>query len=694
MFSRGGSFDMRWLTVVGCCLAVACGPAVTVVDAGTGGGSFFFGGGPGGGSSGGGFSTSGGTAGSSTSGGSAAGGSSAGGSAAGGSAGGTVSTGGGSSQSCGSGAFSATQLHASWVQGTAGGLRFPGGFDALTRRAFTMPVAVSPSLQSLLTLRLENEGTRLPDGGSRAFVESMPVSGALPTGSLLTAAFDEQSGVMTGVYRTPGGIDVVQLSVSDAGARFTTLQPLDAPDAAGFVAHDMYGTSSRLGVLSGNQLRPITITGGQARWETPIAGSAFTDLSTYDRAGDRVIGIGGYEFVNRQPQWVSKVSERSPTSGSWTTISMTGTGLVPMSSTIAPASFLVWDAADQRVLATSTRMATVGPGYVPTLLEANLVRREWRSLGDLNNSVTDFRPFFIDREKRQFFETSLTARSLAPGREFMPSAVSVTGTFPPTWFSTPLAAARAPDGTVLLLQSGSLRLPVFEPGTNRWAFARAVLPPGQSSGAIVVYDPVGSRFLVLFGITSAPVSAISNVNQPDFEPVVTTGQAPTAASSVVVSGSSLVTTSAGTVHALDLNTLVWRKLADVTTRRRPALFVHDGAVVITGGEQGPMPFVPTIERVDLSTGQVQVVTASGSPPTGYGVAVPLGPGLSYFDIGSSADHTGSRRFELQLSTPTSATWTSSDPNLPDTFFSGAIGVPGSSCNEAFVLGTSSLRLNR
>ena len=51
------------------------------------------------------------------------------------------------------------------------------------------------------------------------------------------------------------------------------------------------------------------------------------------------------------------------------------------------------------------------------------------------------------------------------------------------------------------------------------------------------------------------------------------------------------------VHALDLTTMTWRKLGDVTARQNPALVAHEGAVVVVGGYATSSMAVQTIEQV-------------------------------------------------------------------------------------------------
>lgn len=672
---------MRTTVLVVFVLVAACGAPVSRVDGGAGDGLSLGGGfgGSGGGSSG----TGGGAV--------VAGGSSGGGAA-----------------SCGSsGPIVMRQLHGSFSAYSPGGTTHTGGIDPSTRRIFTLPLSTTPTLQSLITIRLEDDGTTLRDGGSRAFVETLPVSGTLPLGNLTASAFDEQSGVLTGLYYTrPPGYEVVQLQVSDAGARFTTLQQVDPPDANGFLLQTMFGTSSQLGVVGGNDLRPLTITGTQARWGASVPGQPYAEITTYDRAGDRVLSIGSYEFMPPMSvTWRSTVQERASASATWTPISMTGTGLVPITPTMPPYPFVTWDAAGQRVLATSTRMELFGTMMVPvpTVLEANLQTRTWREIGRINQTMISRGPFVLDRAKRQFFEADLAnAFSMAPGREFERAAVKLTGALPGGAVWNVGAATRRPDGTLLLSSSNGLL--GFDPATTTWSRVPAILPTAQLGGVSLAYDPVGARVLMLFGVSqgtaSNAVSALS-ADGKTFTPVTTLGTAPPARTNagVVVVGNTLViagglvgTQVLGDVHALDLTTLTWRKLGDVTARQNPALVVHEGAVVVAGGYANQSMAVQTIERVELS-GSVRTMTVTGTPPTNATTTAPFGSGLIAIDLGGTVDFGSNQLFELRLS-GNSATWSNSDPGVMDSALNPLVGVAGGSCDEAFLLGSSPFRVSR
>lgn len=675
---------MRTTVLMVCVLVAACGAPVSRVDGGAGGGNSLGGGFGGFGGSGGGTSSTG-----------------------GGSAGGTVVTGGGSA-SCGStGPIVLRQLHGSFSAYSPGGTTHVGGLDPSTRRIFTLPLSTTPTMQSLITVRLEDEGTTLRDGGSRAFVETVPVSGTLPLGNLTASAFDEQSGVLTGLYYTrPAGYEVVQLQVSDAGARFTTMQQVDPPDANGFLLQTMYGTSSRLGVVGGNDLRPLTITGTQAQWGAPVPGQPYAEIVTYDRAGDRVLGIGSYEFMPPMSvTWRSTVQERSSTSATWTPISMTGTGLVPITPNMPPYPFVVWDAAGQRLLATSTRMELLGTMMVPvpTVLEANLQTRAWREIGRINQTMISRGPFVLDRAKRQFFEADLAnAFSMAPGRELERAGVKLTGALPGGALWSVGSAARHTNG--LLYLSSANGLLTFDPSTTTWSRVSATVPAAHGGGVSLAYDPVGARVLMLFGqsqgtVTNA-ISALS-ADGKTFSAVTTQGTAPAGRTNagVVVVGNTLVIAGgfAGTqvlsdVHALDLTTLTWRKLGDVTARQNPALLVHEGAVVVVGGVANQSMAVQTVERVELS-GSVRTMTVSGTAPMNAMTTAPFGSGLIAIDLGGTVDFGNNQLFELRLSGNT-ATWSNSDPGVMDAALNPLVGVAGGSCDEAFLLGSSPFRVSR
>ncbi len=680
------------------CVVAACGPVPTRSDGGAGGGTSLLTGGGFGGSSGGGF------------GGSSGGGSAGGGNVGGGSAGGSV-TGGGSAICGAAGPLQLQQLHGAFAASTPGGTSFRGGFDSPSRQAFMLPLSVTPTLRTIHTVRLEDDGSTLRDGGSRAFVEVLPLTGTMPVGNLTATAFDEQTNVLTGLYfsKAPYHSEVAQLTVSDAGARFTTLTPVDAPDANGFLFQNLEGTSSQLGAIGGNDVRPLTISGTQAQWGMPVAGQPYSELTAYDRDANRVLSIGSYEFVPPMgARWLPTIQERSPTGATWSTMVMSGTGLPSVEPGMPrPYPFVAWDAAGGRLLVTGTRPQMIAGMtlMVPTVVEANLRTRQWTVLTNRIGSIVSRAPFITDRQFRQVFAPDFNAISLAPGREFTQAPLKLTGALPPNFFSSLSSAARLPDGRVVISSNGTLF--TFDPATTRWTALTARLPMAQSAGVTMAFDPVGQRTLILFGQnqnSSTPSSSILalSADGTTTTPVAMTGTAPAArayasglvvGTTLVVAGGVAGTQTLGDVHALDLNTLVWRKVTDVTPRQQPALAFVDGAVLIVAGRTSAMPFVPTIERVDLTMNRVRTVVATGPAPTGFSSFAPLGNGFVGFDVGMSNDFGSDQLFELKLENNT-AVWTNSDPRAMDQALSALIGVAGSNCNEALFVGASSFKVSR
>ncbi len=671
------------------CLMAACGPVSTRADGGAGGGGTSL-------LTGGGF------------GGSIGGGSAAGGNAGGGSAGGSA-TGGGSAMCGAGGPLQLQQLHGTFAANTPGGTLFRGGFDSATRQAFMLPLSVTPTLRTLHTVRLEDDGSTLRDGGSRAFVEALPLSGTIPTGNLTATAFDEQTNVLTGLYfsKAPYHYEVAQLTVSDGGARFTTLTSVDSPDANGFLFQNLEGTSSQLGAIGGNAVLPLTITGTQAQWGMGVSGQPYSDLTAYDRDANRVLSIGSYQFVPPMgARWLPTIQERRPTAPNWSTIAMTGTGLPSVEPGLPrPYPFIAWDAVGGRLLVTGTRPEMFGgmTVMVPTAIEADLRTRQWRVLPNNISSIFMRAPFITDRQFRQVFGPDFSAISLAPGRELSQTPLKLTGALPPNYFSSLSSASRLPDGRVVVSSNGTLF--TFDPATTRWTALTARLPMAQSAGVTMAFDAVGQRTLILFGQDSGTPSASIIALSTDgttTTPVATTGTAPSARSyasalvvgtTLVVSGGVADTQTLGDVYALDLTSLVWRKVTDVTPRQQPVLTLVDGAVFIVGGRTSALPFVPIVERVDLTTNQVRTVAATGTAPIGYAAFAPLGNGLVGFDIGMSYDFGSNQLFELKLENNT-AVWTNSDPRAMDQAISPLIGVPGANCNEALFVGSSSFKVSR
>lgn len=697
---------MRWSHVVLACVVAGCGPMSSRLDGGAGGGFLGLGGGFGGfgGSSGGGDAGS--TGGGSTAGGGSGGGSTAGGMTAGGSTGGGVVTGGGASTCNGSNPVSVQQLHGTFTGTTPGGQQFVGGFDAPTRRGFAFPISLSSGLQFLHTLRLDDAGTALPDGGSRAYVETLPVRGTPPTGNLTASAFDEQTGVLTGVFlaTNPLHYEVATLSITNTEARFTTLTQVDSPDANGFSISKFEGSSAAMGAQIGNDFRTMTVSGTQATWGAPVAGQSFTELSAYDRARDRVLSIGKFTFVPpNMVTWTSDVQERASTSPSWMPVSMSGMGLTPFTPTMAPAAFVVFDSSDERLLVAGTRpMMIAGMTLqVPTALEASLRTHQWRDLSSIS-SIVERGPFFYDRAGRQVFTSQLNAYSLAPGRELQGQAVPLTGRPPPQTFTPFSSAARLGDGRVLVASNPLL---TFTPATASWDALPARLPTGQTSGASVAWDPVGNRALVLLGETgttrSNAVLALS-ADGRTLTPVTTSGTPPSPRSSAatLVVGTSLVVvggtaaTPPTDAFVLDLTTMAWRSLGTVTARTSGALFaISNNAVVVAGGRSGAVPFIATVERIDLGTGAVQVVPTSGTAPTGVWSFAPLSSGLAGFDIGDTLDLRPAFFVELRLN-GTQASWVRTQSPLPKQALYPSVGLAGTSCDEALFIGSSSVRVSR
>lgn len=607
------------------------------------------------------------------------------------------------------GALQLQQLHGAFAANTPGGTSFRGGFDSATRQAFMLPLSVTPSLRTLHTVRLEDDGSTLRDGGSRAFVEALPLSGTLTVGNLTATAFDEQTNVLTGLYfsKAPNRYEVAQLTVSDGGARFTTLGSVDSPDANGFLLQKLEGTSSQLGAVGGNDVRPLTITGSQAQWGLPVSGQPYSDATVYDRDANRVLSLGSYQFVPPMgARWLPTIQERSPTAATFSPIAMTGTGLPSVEPGMpTPYPFMAWDAVGGRLLVTGSRPEQFGMMtiMVPTVVEADLRTRQWRVLPNTNvSSIVMRTPFITDRQFRQVFGPDFNAVSLAPGREFSQAPLKLTGALPPNFFSSLSSATRLADGRVLVSSNGALF--TFDASTTRWATLPARLPMTQAGGVSLAFDPVGQRALILFGqgggTPSSDILALS-ADGSSMTPVPTTGTPPPGRmyAGVVVAGTTLViaggiagTQTLGDVYALDLTSLVWRKVIDATPRQQPSLVALDGAVFIVGG-RSTVPFVPTIERVDLALNQLRTVAATGTAPTGYASFAPLGNGLVGFDIGMSFDFGSDQLFELKLENNT-AVWTNSDPRAMDQALSPLIGVAGANCNEALFVGSSSFKVSR
>jgi hypothetical protein len=584
-----------------------------------------------------------------------------------------------------------------------------GGFDSSTRRAFTLPLSAASSLQKLATVRLEDAGTVLPDGGVRAFVEWLPVTGSVPTGNLTATAFDETSNILTGLYlsKNPLRYEVVTLQVSNTEARFATLTQSDTPDANGPLISRMEGTSSALGVQVGQGLRTLSISGTQATWAPPVPGQVFTEMSAYDRARDRVISIGSTTFTPPMTvTWTSTVQERQATSPTWMPLAFSGMGLTPFIPSMAPLGFIAYDAVDERLVIAGTRPVMIGgmTMQAPQAIEASLRTRAWRDLGQIS-SVIARAPFFYDRAYRQVFAPDLSAYSLAPGRELQRSLTALDGRLPPQNVSSAASAIRLPDGSILVTHNG---LMTYTPSTGAWNAVPARVPANQVAGASLAYDPVGNRALLLFGSSSlsggsasAAVLALSADGQT-LTPVATTGVAPSArfTASAVVVGTELVvvggftgTAELGDVFSLDLTTLVWRRVGQVAPRRLAGLLVGPGSVVVVGGRATTQPFVTSVERVELASGTSQPINVTGPAPIISISLAAFAGGLAGFDIGDSFDLRPNAFLEFRVS-GNQGTWTSTDPNVMDQAISPAFAVSGASCNEGLFLGPSSFRVTR
>lgn len=657
-------------------LAVACGPLPIRADGGQGGG-FSFGGGFGGGLN-------------------------LGGGASGGSGG---STGGGTANCSAAGSLVLTQLHGTFSAASPGGTSLPGGFDSSTRRAFTLPQLASGSLQKLATLRLLDAGTALPDGGSRAYVEWLPVTGTVPTGRLTASSFDEQSNVLTGVYhsRSPPRFDVVQLQVTHTEARFSTLNQTNMPDAGGLSPYQMQGTSAALGVQMGDGLRTLTMSGTQATWGPAVPAPVFSDLSGYDRSSDRVISIGSTTFVPpNMVVWNPTVHVRQATSPTWSPVNFSGMGLSTIGG-MPPMGFVAYDSVDDRLVIAGLRPSMTGMNYEAVAIEANMRTRAWRDLGRIS-SVTGHRPFFYDRAHRQVFGHDFAAYSLVPGQELTRSSTPLTGGRPPENTSSGSTGVRLPDGRVLINYAG---LMTFTPTTGEWQKVPAAVPSNQSMGATLAWDSVGQRALLLFGSTQLgsmtnTVLALS-ADGTALTPLVTTGTAPSGrtwasalavGNSLVVAGGYTGTTDSGDVFALDLTTLSWRRVGQVTPRIRSGLIAREGSVVVVGGHLFSGTFVSAVERVDLVSGRTDPVNVTGTVTHGGLMTLaPFNGGLAGFDPPGARSTTSSSPFVEFTFTDSGATWKTTDSQM-DLSYESFVAVPGTSCNEALFLGRNSFRVTR
>jgi len=514
--------------------------------------------------------------------------------------------------------------------------------------------------------------------------------------------------VLTGLYlsKNPLRYEVVTLQVSNTEARFATLNQFDTPDANGFLITRMEGTSSSLGVQVGQDLRTLSISGSQASWGAPAPAQVFTEMSAYDRARDRVISIGSYMFTPPNTvTWTSTVQERPSTGTTWTPLSFSGMGLTPFIPSMAPLGFIAFDTVDERLLVAGSRPGMLGGMVVqiPQAIEGSLRTRTWRDVGQIS-SVTARAPFFYDRAYRQVFGPDLAAYSLAPGRELQRSLTVLSGRPPPQNLSSAASAIRLPDGRILVTHEG---LMTYTPATGEWNAVPARVPASQSTGASLAFDPVGNRVLLLLGSSSlggggsSTVLALSADGQT-LTPVATTGVAPSARSmggsavvgtELVVVGGFTGTTDLGDVFSLDLTTLVWRRVGQVSPRRHAGLLAGPGNVVVVGGHSSTQPFVPSVERVDLASGSSQPISVTGPAPVLSISLTAFSGGLAGFDIGDSFDLRPNAFVEFRVS-GNQGTWTSTDPNVMDQAISPLVGVNGTSCNEALFLGPSSFRVTR
>jgi len=591
-----------------------------------------------------------------------------------------------------------------------------GFIDPQTRRLFVWPASVSSTMKSLVTIRLVDAGTTGADGGANAFVEALRVSGEIPTGAVTATTFDPGTGRSYAILycRDPFRYEVASFAFTDGGVHFTRHASNDAPDANGYTIQDIAVTGNQLGASRGNAVIPITLTATTASWAAESPGTPFTQTSIYDPAGHRTLGIGGYRVVSGSTfEWYPEVKTRDALAPNWSELVMSGTGPASVPSPMmAPRPFVAFDRQNNRMLVTSTRPGMINnmPIQLQTVFEANLQTNAWNLIGDLDRSITSSRAFALDPQYPQVFDTSgfpLGVMSLAKGAELKSLPFTTSGALPP--MATLTAAVRLPDGTVLVSASGALYL--FDEPARAWTQVRgAPMPMEVQNGHSLTLDAANNRVLVFGGqrgaVASNKVYALALGTFVAAE-LPTTGTAPPARSShaalaidgqlIIAGGTTDGTTGLGDVFALDLTTQVWRKLADVAPRSKPALISREHEVWVIGGwKHGTQLGEPSIAAIDVATGTTRTIAVQGAWPTRQGLFwswAAAGDSMIAIDSGDSNDFSKNQLWELTVSGST-AQWRNSDPDAMDDSLSGAIGVGGSGCEGALFVGPSSFRVTR
>ncbi len=608
------------------------------------------------------------------------------------------------------------QLNGRFAASSPGRGPTSGFIDPQTRRLFVWPSSVSSSMKSLVTVRLVGAGTTQPDGGPSAFVEALPVTGEIPTGSVTASTFDPVSGrsyaliLATNPYR----YEVESFAFTNGGVHFTRHASAGTIDAGGPLMRELGVLGNQLAASRGNGIQPITISENQAVWGTLLPGNPFSEFPLYDSPNHRWLGVGAYQVTaTGMPQWIARVKSRGALDPGWTEIAISGMGPAPVAPPdSAQRPYLAFDKFNNRLLVTSSRMEMIMgfPTQRQILFEANLQTNGWSFIGDLNRPPVGTRPFATDPRYPQVFDSSngeMAILSLARGSELVSMPFVTSGSLPP--LSRPTAAARLPDGRVLATVSTKLYL--FDPPTRGWTVL-AALPPGaesaQSSHTLTL-DPANNRVL-LFGGQNAgvPTNKVFAIALGTFAVTeLTTGTPPAARSGhsaivlngqlIIAGGSTNGTTGLSDVWALDLTSLAWRKLGDVSPRSKPGLVARENEVWVIGGSN-PQTGVgePSIWAIDVTTGVVRSIAVQGAWPSQQGsfrAWAAAGSGLVVIDSSDTVDSSKNQLWELTF-TGSVAQWRNTDPDAMDDSLDGTVGVSGTGCEDALFLGPSTFQVRR
>lgn len=614
------------------------------------------------------------------------------------------------------GPLTARQLQAPLFQGTASFYKTLS-IDPVEHRLFAFPPVISSTLGFITTIRLVNDGSGLPDGGTQSFVEALPVAGSVTAGVVNAAAIDPGDGALVAVIdnKDTQHFEVCSLSLNQGVATFKPYTSVGAP-ATQYFAYWIFPVSAGSFVVQvGNSQYPLTLSGSSATWgaaQSP-ASNRSPRISMPDGAQPRTLGFA--EDVYQPPPSTvmtiePNVFERALPLGSWTVRAASGDVPPTLSASQATVSapWGAYDAAGRRILAGVTHQYLLFGNPVTTygLWSFDLNTNVWLKLKDDVGSLPLSSPPIVDPTQQQLVLNvhagGFTLMSLRSGREGTMTSVSL---YDSPSVPAPKAAAVLSDGRLVSSQGGLLY--VLSPSAPVWTrLSKAFLPDTSINGHSLSFDPQTGKLLLFGGAFGGQSSAklyhaaLDGAALPEIVPAAGSTVARSEHAALAHRGVLYVAGGTGVsdVSAFDLGTSTWRKLGDLPqARTRAALQVVGNELWVIGGVSSAFVGIPSIVAFDLTTGAQRMVTVDNAWPSSNGnfwVSAPLGDGIVVVDSDNRVDNSSNQLWTLDPIPSGGAHWTNAaDPHVHDQALYELVGAAGDR-HQAYFVGGHLWQLHR